>query len=62
MLKSKFIPFMLPLLLLFSNGSENSIAGSRQRSSGAQTGILEKMIVANGNVAMDRRSQSPQWI
>jgi hypothetical protein len=54
MLKSKLIRFMLPLALLFSNSSENSIAGSKPRNAAnAESGTLEKMIVANGNVAMD---------
>ena len=53
MLKSKLIPFMLPLLLLLSNSSQNSVAGSKQTSPEGQTGTLEKMIVADGSVTMD---------
>jgi hypothetical protein len=41
--------FTLPLLLLLSNSSGNS---APQNANG-QTGTLEKLIVANGNVAMD---------
>src|SRR5947207_1730178 len=43
----------LPLLLLLSNSSGNSAAQSQAKSPEHQTGTLEKMIVANGNVAMD---------
>jgi len=53
MLKSKLIPFTLPLLLLLSNSLENSVAGSKQKSPESQTGTLEKMIVADGSVSMD---------
>src|SRR6266404_7166226 len=56
MLKSKLIRFALPLLLLFSNGSENSVAGSKQKSPDSQTGAtgtLQKMIVESGSVTMD---------
>ncbi len=56
MLKSKLIRFALPLLLLFGPpkaGSENSVAGSKQNSPESQTGTLQKMIVADGSVAMD---------
>ncbi|HEY2920328.1 MAG TPA: hypothetical protein VGK77_15195, partial [Candidatus Binatia bacterium] len=53
MLMSKFIPFTLPLLLLLSNSSQNSVAGSKQKSPEAQTGTLQKMIVENGSVTMD---------
>jgi hypothetical protein len=53
MLRSKLIPFMLPLLLLFGNSSENSIAGPKQKTSGAPTGTLQKMIVESGSVALD---------
>src|SRR5450432_2749317 len=44
--------FTLPLLLLLSNSSGNSAPQSSGKSPGGQTGTLEKMIVANGNVAM----------
>jgi len=53
MLKSKLIPFTLPLLLLFSNSSQNSVAGPKRTSPESQTGTLEKMIVADGSVAMN---------
>src|SRR6266446_972751 len=56
MLKSKLIRFALPLLLLFCNSSENSVAGSKQKSPDQQsggTGTLQKMIVENGSVTMD---------
>ena len=45
--------FTLPLLLLLSNSSGNSAPQAPGKNSEAQTGTLEKMIVANGNVAMD---------
>ena len=48
MLKSKLILFTLPLLLLLSNSSENSVAGSKQKGPEGQTGTLQKMIVENG--------------
>ena len=44
---------MLPLLFLFCNSSQNSVAGSEQKGPDAQTGTLEKMIVADGSVTMD---------
>ena len=43
--------FTLPLLLLFGISSGNS--QFPETNPGGQTGTLEKMIVANGNVAMD---------
>jgi hypothetical protein len=45
--------FVLPLVLLLSNSSGNSAPSSPGKSPGGETGTLEKMIVANGNVAMD---------
>ena len=45
--------FTLPLLLLLSNSSGNSAPSSPGKSPGGETGTLEKMIVANGDVAMD---------
>src|SRR5213075_583609 len=45
--------FTLPLLLVLSNSSGNSAPQSAAKSSEGQSGTLEKMIVANGNVAMD---------
>src|SRR5437899_7111811 len=53
MLKRTLTAFMLPLLLLFCNSSQNSVAGSKQKSPDAQSGSLEKMIVASGSVAMN---------
>jgi subtilisin-like proprotein convertase family protein len=50
--KKMFGFFALPLLLLLSNSSENS-ASPLRKSSGGETGTLEKMIVANGHAAMD---------
>src|SRR6266700_3474591 len=52
MSKKLFTCLMLPLLLL-CNSSQNSIAGPKQKSPDAQTGTLEKMIVASGSVAVD---------
>jgi hypothetical protein len=56
MLKSKLVRFALPLLLLFGNSSENSVAGSKQKSPDSQTGAtgtLQKMIVESGSVTRD---------
>src|SRR5256886_2917451 len=53
MSKKLFTYVMLQLLLLFCNSSQHSIAGSKQKSPGAQSGTLEKMIVASGSVVMD---------
>jgi hypothetical protein len=53
MSKKQFTYVMLPLLLLFCNSSQNSVAGPKQKSPDAQTGTLEKMIVASGSVVMD---------
>ena len=56
MLKSKLILFALPLLLLFCNSSQNSVAGSKQKRPDSQdgaTGTLQKMIVESGSVTMD---------
>lgn len=41
---------IVPLVLLLSNSSGNS---AQQKSPDGQTGTLEKMVVANGTVAMD---------
>ena len=51
--KKIFSYFMLPLLLLLSNSSGNSASQSPEKKPERQTGTLEKMIVANGNVTMD---------
>lgn len=50
-----FLIALLPLLTLFSNAPENSSTQPEQDKSvqSADTGIQEKMIVANGNVAMN---------
>jgi len=84
MLKTILVPLALALLLLLSNGSDNSVARLKQVHNGSdnsvasvkqinngsdnsvarfkqnsaesaksQTGTLEKMIVADGSVAMD---------
>jgi hypothetical protein len=53
MSKKLFTYLMLPLLLLFCNNSESAVAGSKEKSPDAQSGTLEKMIVASGSVAMD---------
>lgn len=44
---------MLPLLVIFSNGSDYLFNGLDQKARDGYTGTLEKMIVANGNVAMN---------
>src|SRR5215204_2335860 len=43
---------LLPLLILFSNGSDRSFTKTGQNTK-QDTGTLEKMIVADGSVAMD---------
>src|SRR5437667_1276961 len=53
MLRKMLSYFMLPLLLLFINSSGNSVAQSREKSPGGETGTLEKMIVERGSAAMD---------
>ena len=53
MLRKILSYFTLPLLLLLSNSSGNSAPQSPGKSPEGQTGTLEKMIVATGNVAMD---------
>ncbi len=52
MLKTTLTAFMLPLLLLFGNSSENSGAQTKEKSPESQTGTLQKMIVASGSIAM----------
>lgn len=44
---------LLPFLMLFGNGSGNLLTGLNQYGSGANTGILEKMVVENGNATLD---------
>ena len=51
--KKMFSYFVLPLLLLLSNSSGNSAPPAPGKNPGGETGTLEKMIVANGSVAMD---------
>src|SRR5215213_10317174 len=43
---------LLPLLIFFSNGSDRSFSKLTQKTK-QDTGTLEKMIVADGSVAMD---------
>src|ERR1044072_4375036 len=45
--------FVLPMVLLLSNSSGNSAPSSSGKNAGGETGTLEKIIVANGNVALD---------
>src|ERR1700704_1813305 len=52
MLRKVISYFTLPLLLLLSNSPENSATSAAEGSQG-QNGTLERMIVANGIVAMD---------
>jgi Carboxypeptidase regulatory-like domain len=47
-----FIFTMLPFLVLFNNG-QNSVSEISNQVLAGNTGTLEKMIVANGSVAMD---------
>src|ERR1044072_4347015 len=56
MLKTLVLRIMVPLLLLFSNSSGNLIARSATKSADG-TGTLERMIVADGSVAMDLNLQ-----
>src|SRR5436190_11650352 len=51
--KKMFSYFTLPLLLLLSNSSGNSASQSPEKKPERQSGTLEKMIVADGNVTMD---------
>ena len=52
MLKT-LLALLLPLFLLLSHGSNHPGAKPSQSGSDADIGTLEKMIVANGNAAMD---------
>jgi len=45
--------FMLLLVLFLANSPGNYAAQSKQKTSGAPTGTLQKMIVENGSVTMD---------
>src|SRR5437773_11483784 len=53
MCRKMFGYFILPLLLLLSNSSGNSAPQFPEKKSERQSGTLEKMIVANGDVTMD---------
>ena len=53
MLRKMLGYFMLPLLLLLSDGRGNSAAQLPEKSPQGQTGTLEKVIIANGHVVMD---------
>jgi hypothetical protein len=53
MFKKLLSYFALPFLLLLSNSQGNSAPHSQQKSLEGQTGTLEKLIVASGDVAMD---------
>src|SRR5688572_26584554 len=44
---------LLPSLLFFSSGSDRLLTGLTKKSQDGSSGTLEKMIVANGSVAMD---------
>ena len=44
---------MLPVVLLLGSSSENYAEQSKQKTSGAPTGTLQKMIVENGSVTID---------
>ncbi|MEP7212662.1 MAG: carboxypeptidase regulatory-like domain-containing protein [Acidobacteriota bacterium] len=52
MLKTLLIA-LLPLLMFFGNGTDRLLAGLNQKGPVANTGTLEKMIVASGGVALD---------
>ena len=53
MMKKTLSYFTLPLLLLLSNSSGNAAPQPPGKSPDGQTGTLETMIVASGNVTMD---------
>src|SRR5712671_4226577 len=53
MLKSTLMGAMLPLFLLLGSSSENSAAGSKQKSTEIQTETVEKLIAASGSVTME---------
>lgn len=52
MLKTIFV-VLLPFLAFFGNDSDQSLTGLNPNGRDGNTGILEKMIVANGTVSMD---------
>jgi hypothetical protein len=53
MLKKTLIVLMLPLVSLLGSSSGNYAAQLGQKTSGAPTGTLQKMIVESGSVTMD---------
>ncbi|PYJ08279.1 MAG: hypothetical protein DMF06_13305, partial [Verrucomicrobia bacterium] len=53
MLRKLFGCLTLPLVLLLSNSSGNSASQPPTKNPDAQTGTLERLIVANGHVVMD---------
>lgn len=53
MLKTVLIAFMIPLLGFFGNGSGQLVIGVKSNGPEVATGTFEKMIVANGSVAME---------
>ena len=53
MFRKIFTYFTLPLLVLFSSIPGSSIAQSQQKNSNGETGILQKLLVVSGSVAMD---------
>lgn len=44
---------LLPLLAFLQNGSDTTLTGPEKKGTDGNTGTLEKMIVASGNVTMD---------
>jgi hypothetical protein len=52
-MRKTFSYFTLALLLSLNSTSGNSVSQSSGKSKNAQTGTLERMIIANGNVTMD---------
>src|SRR6202795_2172934 len=53
MSKITLASLMLPVVVLLGSSSENYAAQSKQKTSGAPTGTLQKMIVENGTVTID---------
>jgi subtilisin-like proprotein convertase family protein len=53
MLRNILSYFTLPLLLLLSNSSGNSASRLPAKNTDGQTGTLQKMVAATGNVVMD---------
>src|SRR6058998_4229249 len=53
MLKKTLIAFTLSFLSLLGNGWENYAAQSKQKTSDAPSGTLQKMIVESGSVTLD---------